>query len=58
MAKEKEVYKEIYKKGVFINNKDEISKALLETGTTVELINSGKYNSGNFFITIKINYKS
>ncbi len=50
--------KEVCKKGLTMDNLDEIAKVLQETTTVVEPINSGKYDNGNAFITIKIEYKT
>lgn len=56
----KEVWKETYKKGTKSTPEhlDKLKKyiATIKDYTTVEVINQGQYDNGNYFVTVKIEY--
>ena len=43
-----------YKKGTFIQNKEEILSYIKQKNVTIELLESGQYDDGKDFLTIKV----
>lgn len=54
MAKKKIVYQEKYNKGVVLNDHQQLIGHLQKKDTVVELINAGKFDTSEEFITVKI----
>jgi hypothetical protein len=57
MEKKKIVYQETYKKGTVATNKQQIIDLIKADGTMMFVSKAGKFDDGNEFITITLDFK-